>query len=193
MSSRDEILKKLRQAQPTFVPLPHGLPLQMENGNLNKFSQTLESIGGRVIQIGKQEDLNDKLKTLFPFAHRIVSSTESLEAYILHDEENLDLRSLDDVDIAIVKGEFGVAENAAVWVTEADIKLRVLPFIAEHLVVLLDHDHLVPSMHHAYQRIGADEYGFGVFIAGPSKTADIEQSLVLGAHGPRTMTVLMRI
>jgi len=46
-------------------------------------------------------------------------------------------------------------------------------------------------MHHAYDRIGDADYGFGLFLAGPSKTADIEQSLVLGAHGSRSMTVFL--
>lgn len=50
-------------------------------------------------------------------------------------------------------------------------------------------------MHAAYDRIAALEaaaaYGFSTFIAGPSKTADIEQSLVLGAHGPISLTVFL--
>jgi L-lactate dehydrogenase complex protein LldG len=76
-------------------------------------------------------------------------------------------------------------------VTEDVIGQRVLPFICQHLAVVVDAKNIVPTMHEAYQRIGDSLYGFGTFIAGPSKTADIEQSLVLGAHGPRSMTVFL--
>ena len=98
---------------------------------------------------------------------------------------------MQDVDVAILQARFGVAENGAVWVTEEDIKIRVLPFIPEHLVALLYTKDIVPTMHQAYERIGTEDYSFGAFIAGPSKTADIEQSLVLGAHGPKSMTILL--
>jgi L-lactate dehydrogenase complex protein LldG len=98
---------------------------------------------------------------------------------------------LEDVDVAIIDAHFGVAENGSVWVTEDIIKERVLPFICQHLVAILDRKNIVPTMHDAYNVIGDKEYGFSTFIAGPSKTADIEQSLVLGAHGPKTMTVFL--
>ena len=85
----------------------------------------------------------------------------------------------------------GVAENGSLWITEDLVKERVLPFICQHLVAIVSKRNIVASMHDAYDIIADRDYGFGTFIAGPSKTADIEQSLVLGAHGPRTMTVIM--
>ncbi|MCB0630744.1 MAG: LUD domain-containing protein, partial [Lewinella sp.] len=91
----------------------------------------------------------------------------------------------------ILPAQLGVAENAAVWLTEAEMGQRVVPFIAEHLVLVLDRKDVVSDMHQAYKRIEIDEPGFGLFIAGPSKTADIEQSLVIGAQGPRTWLVIL--
>ncbi|PZR29808.1 MAG: lactate utilization protein B/C [Citrobacter freundii] len=192
MSSRNNILNRVKQAQPSLIPLPADLPLEGEMGKLDQFKQILESIGGRVVMLNKEDGLLHQLREIFPSAARVVSSIQSLEAFFLRDHQELSHHSLEDVDIAIIEAKFGVAENGAIWVTEEDINIRVLPFIAENLVVILDHKDLVPTMHHAYQRIAYDAYGFGVFIAGPSKTADIEQSLVLGAHGPKTMTILVR-
>jgi L-lactate dehydrogenase complex protein LldG len=74
---------------------------------------------------------------------------------------------------------------------DQEMGLRALPFITEHLVIVLDAANLVANMHQAYERIGLQESGFGLFIAGPSKTADIEQSLVIGAHGAKSLRVVV--
>jgi L-lactate dehydrogenase complex protein LldG len=191
MSSRNEILKRVKEAQPELIPMPAELP-STTAGNIHKFTEVLQSIGGRVVLMEDGEQVPQKLKELFPSATRVVSSIQSLETFFLHDHAQIDHHSLEDVDIAIIEAKFGVAENGAVWVTEEDTIIRVLPFIAENLVVLLDRTAIVADMHQAYERVAYDAYGFGVFIAGPSKTADIEQSLVLGAHGPKSMTILVR-
>jgi len=99
--------------------------------------------------------------------------------------------ALERVHKAFIKAGIGVAENGSVWVKESQMINRLLPFICQHLVIVLEKEKLVATMHHAYQQINVFEEGFGVFIAGPSKTADIEQSLVIGAHGARSMTVYL--
>lgn len=101
------------------------------------------------------------------------------------------LTDLHGLDLAILPAQIGVAENAAVWLSEKEMGQRVVPFIAEHLILLLDRKNIVANMHEAYNRVEIDDTGFGLFIAGPSKTADIEQSLVIGAQGPRTWLVLI--
>ena len=83
------------------------------------------------------------------------------------------------------------AENSALWVTDVVLGQRVSTFIPQYLAIVVDKKDIVATMHQAYDRIGNQEYGFGTFIAGPSKTADIEQSLVLGAHGARGLTVFI--
>ncbi len=99
---------------------------------------------------------------------------------------------LEGVDLAILPGEFGVAENGAVWVPGSSLgPHRAIFVIAEHLVLVVPAAQLVHTMQHAYQRIRFERLGFGLFISGPSKTADIEQSLVIGAHGPRSCTLFL--
>jgi L-lactate dehydrogenase complex protein LldG len=189
-SSREAILAKVKAAQPPLLALPERAAWPRPEDSPGQFQAVLQSIGGRVEFL--DEGIGEQVLLLFPEAKRIVSAITSVEQYFLKEHSELVHHSLHDVDVAIIEARFGVAENGAVWATEEDLKIRVLPFICEHLVAVIDGAHIVPTMHEAYERIGAEEYGFGVFIAGPSKTADIEQSLVLGAHGPKTMTVLVR-
>ena len=93
----------------------------------------------------------------------------------------------------VLRGELAVAENAAVWVPENNMGHRMLPFIAQHLVLIVEEKNIVPTMHDAYARLRTHLTGYGAFIAGPSKTADIEQSLVVGAHGPLSMRLVVEI
>ncbi len=100
-------------------------------------------------------------------------------------------RELDRLDLAVLDGEFGVAENGAVWVPEKNMGNRSVPFIASNVVLVLDEDRIVDTMHDAMARLAGFSEGFGVFVSGPSKTADIEQSLVIGAQGPLSLTVAL--
>ncbi|ALI97820.1 LutC/YkgG family protein [Rufibacter tibetensis] len=193
MSSRERILAAVSKNQPALTPMP-GVPLfQLEALDLvEKFSQVAVSIGSGVFQVKSYEEVQDILANDFKVHHRIISHVPELASFadttLLEDQHR---HKLENVDLAIVKGHFGVAENGASWVTEDLMGLRVVPFICQHLAIILPKDSIVPLMHDAYEKIGTAEYGYGVFIAGPSKTADIEQSLVLGAHGPRTLSVFL--
>lgn len=192
MSSRETILAAVRGAQPQLVPPPEKVYASGKTGSIEQFQTTLKTIGANVLIINGDEAVVETIEKLFPEAKRMISSVTTIERHLLNYQDNFVHHSLQDVDVAIIEGQFGVAENGAVWVTEEDLKIRVLPFICEHLVAIVDADTIVADMHTAYDQIGSADYGFGVFIAGPSKTADIEQSLVLGAHGPKSMTVLIR-
>ena len=96
---------------------------------------------------------------------------------------------LKSLDYAFIKGEIAVTENGAIWIHDESFINRVLPFICKHLCLVIDAKNVVSNMHEAYQKIKINETGFGVFISGPSKTADIEQTLVIGAQGALEVTV----
>ena len=91
----------------------------------------------------------------------------------------------------MLSGEFAVAENGAVWVTDAKLKHRVPFFLSQHLALIVPAGEVINNMHDAYERLSFGGPRFGAFISGPSKTADIEQSLVIGAHGPRSHVVFL--
>ena len=191
MNSREKILSEIRKNQPESSELPDIDFFKKESsGLLEKYMAVLASIGGKAYTVKDFKEVQALVKNYFPDAKRIVTTSEDLKGL-----DGIDLTQdphlLEDIDLAILKTNLGVAENAAVWITEDIMKERVLPFICQYLAVVIYKEDIVATMHEAYEKIGTADYGFGTFIAGPSKTADIEQSLVLGAHGPKGMTVFI--
>jgi L-lactate dehydrogenase complex protein LldG len=192
MSSRDKILAAIKQNQPGFAALP-----EIENhqqsftGLVEKFTDVLRLIGGNIYEVANIPEAIKILQSQFGNEGRFISLLKSFEPfatfYNVHESAHL----LENVEVAVISAQFAVAENGSVWITDDLLPTRVLPFICQHLVVLVNKNEVVSTMHDAYDIIGKAGYGFGTFIAGPSKTADIEQSLVLGAHGPKTMTVFL--
>ena len=190
--SRANILAALTENQPEQVPLPSLTMDRVESTDLvEKFKAMAEGIGSKVIEVNDISDIPAWLVQEFPSARRVVTLVEDLVSPVISPFALTDPHDYADVDVAIFKPTLAVAENSALWLTEDLMGVRALPFITQHIVMLVDVAILVPDMHAAYQTIRDAEYGYGAFISGPSKTADIEQSLVLGAHGPRSMTVFI--
>jgi L-lactate dehydrogenase complex protein LldG len=191
-TSKQHILEAIRQQQ---VP-PRELPSMQQAwieypDRFAQFKTLVESVGGRCFAVDDAAQAKQILSDTASFAaaKEIVSLVPELAP------GNIDLRSIDDphqletIDYTLVRGQFGVAENGAIWLTDAGIQHRAILFICQHLVIVVPRDQIVSNMHEAYERLAFRQAGFGVFISGPSKTADIEQSLVIGAHGPRSLTV----
>ena len=193
MSSRAQILEKIKQNQPEQLSaLPDLSVLGLEAFDiLEKYKTILKSIGGDFVEVPSYDAIIDFVKQNFATDKRMITTVPELSEIATIDWFNTDPHSLEDVELTIVKAHFGVAENSALWVTDDLLGQRVATFIPQYLAIILNKKDIVATMHQAYERIGNQEYGFGTFIAGPSKTADIEQSLVLGAHGARGLTVFL--
>ena len=194
MNDRDAILRELRRGAPPPSPLPeYPAALTYENPEA-QFAQTFASVGGTFLRVENLAALDAELRKLelYTQARKIVSlvpgaGTSTLDVSVMKQPHELL-----GVDLAILAGEFGVAENGAVWVPGASLgPQRAIFVITEHLVLVVPAGQIVHTMQHAYERIRFERPGFGVFISGPSKTADIEQSLVIGAHGPRSCTLFL--
>jgi len=193
MNSREKILSNVSANMPAKIPLMETPIFLNEEVNLiQKFSSVAVSIGSKVIAVNSYEEIEDYISRTFDQAQRIASPLKQLSYYKPSDFQELTKPdSFKDIDLAIIDGHFGVAENGSIWVTEEIMGRRIVPFITQHLAIILPKKQICNLMHEAYDRIGKSNYEYGCFIAGPSKTADIEQSLVLGAHGPRSLTIFL--
>jgi L-lactate dehydrogenase complex protein LldG len=193
MSSKDDILEKIKQNQPTSISeLPDLSDLGLDTyDKLDKYKAVLNSIGAISIEVKDYDEVISYINSNYNVEKRRITTLPELEEIADTKWTKDDPHSLENVELTIVKAHFGVAENAALWVTDELLGQRASVFIAQYLAIVVNKKDIVPTMHQAYQLIGNQEYGFGTFIAGPSKTADIEQSLVLGAHGARGLTVFL--
>ncbi len=192
--SQQQILAALRKNLPQATTLPDLNQAWTTYENpAEHFTQVLRSVGGEVIDIQNEDHARSELQTLASElqAKKICSLVPLLPMNTFDLAAVTDPHELEDVELAILPGRFGVAENGAIWVAGDDLPHRALLFIAQHVVLVLPRSALVSNMHEAYQRLKWTNNRFGVFVSGPSKTADIEQSLVIGAHGARSMTVFL--
>ena len=203
MSSREDILQNIRRNTQVRYEKPDLSELEKKAvtypDKIRQFSEIMVQMGGRAVVVGEDDDINDIIRRKYPDAKRIASNLDTvtclgkeqkLTCVTFHPDDVKESGELDGTDLAIVAGRIGVCENGAVWIQQ-DVEQRAVYFMAEALVLVLDRKNLVNNMHEAYKRIDTGEYGYGVFISGPSKTADIEQALVLGAHGACDVTVVL--
>jgi L-lactate dehydrogenase complex protein LldG len=194
MSSKDDILKKYRANVKEKFDMPDLSDIKAITypNPLVQFVKMSEMVGGQVIEVDAGRDINVLIRELFPEAKEIASNLPEITIATRNPDTVGRARDLNGTDVGIIRGQFGVAENGCIWIPQT-MKEKAVCFISENLVILLPKSQIVNNMHEAYKRIEFDKTydGYGTFISGPSKTADIAQVLVMGAQAARSATILL--
>ena len=192
MASKEDILSKYRANVREKFDMPDLSDIQAITypDPLLQFMNMTKSVGGNAIEVEKGRDINEIIRELYPDAKEIASNLPEITIATRNPDEVGSANDLNGTDVGIIRGSFGVAENACVWIPQ-QMKEKAVCFISENLVILLPKSQIVNNMHEAYKRIEFNDYGYGTFISGPSKTADIAQVLVMGAQAARSATVLL--
>lgn len=187
--SKDKIIQTIRQNKPETIPLPETWKVKEQNTAANikeTFKERLKQAGAGLIELkGKEE--------IVPFIEKNYSGTLDFGRQDVWEEYPpfCSKEKLNSLETVLIEGQLGVAENGAIWLDDSNFPNRLIPFITQQLIIKLDLNQIVEDIHEAYREISLENSGFGVFISGPSKTADIEQSLVYGAHGPKKLIVIL--
>ena len=191
MTSREYILSQIRDNWRQSVDMPDLTsinPVEYQD-RIEKFMHTVEQVGGHAVLLDAGADVNAELRNIYPSAKVIASSLSYIDA-----DKDPDMvaeaSDLADVDLGVVEGRIAVAENGCVWVPQT-MKERAVMFISQSLAIIVDRNDIVSNMHEAYSMIKIPDFGYGCFISGPSKTADIAQALVMGAQAAREVTVVI--
>ena len=190
---RESILQAIKANKPGFINLPE-INLELFNEDTNvveTFISNLQMVGGRVVELNAIGDLDAEIRKQYPDANKIVSCYETSHLPTVTISIDTPPHTLETIDLALLNAPLGVAENGAVWISEADFIVRALPFITKDLVLILSRKDICRHLHEAYHIISNRNKSFGLFLSGPSKTADIEQCLVIGAQGAMSLTVFL--
>jgi len=197
MSSKENILARLRQNTHESFEKPSldGLkPISYDDPVAEFITKTTTTAGAKLIELKEGESLNDAVRKAYPEAKIVASNMPGVDAQ-LNPDTVAEAQDLMKVDVGVIEGCIGVAENACIWVPQT-MKEKAICFASEQLVIVLRREGIVNNMHEAYERLASSPdyftaYNFGTFISGPSKTADIESALVYGAQAARGVTVVL--
>lgn len=191
MSTKEDILNNIRKNIKHTYDMPDLSITGIQYADkLQQFIEISKFVGGEAIELNEGENINEIIKSRYPHSQNIASNLIGITIANINPDNIADPHELSNLDLSVIKGEIGVAENGCIWIPQ-NVRQKVVYFISEYLVIILDKKNIVNNMHEAYSKLEVNEKGFGVFISGPSKTADIEQSLVIGAHGAKGVTIIL--
>lgn len=193
MGAKENILSRIQKCGQETIELPDLSIMQNKPGeiNIDVLSQIVETVGGELHLLKSINEVEAKAGQLFPKLKNIYCNIEGIEFGNIKITESTSVSELANLELAILKGYFIVEENAAVWITDAEMGSESIITISENLILVVNKENIVKNMHQAYKKVELKNCAYGVFVSGPSKTADIEQTLVFGAHGAKKLAIFM--
>jgi hypothetical protein len=199
MSARERILARVRGAVRGLGEHPGRFAPGARDDSWQRFAAALAGVAGSAhgpVERARCGALVAELCSAWGAAGRIVASEAARDLLGPGPWQPVPVDSdphlLHDVDVAILVGRTPVAENGAIALDGREARPRALHVLCERLVLLVDVAEIASDMHEALARMpaGALDHHHYTWVSGPSKTADIESVLVIGAHGPRALAAV---
>jgi len=209
MNSRKFILKNLQNAAPKIrqTNLPTMADAELFNQTetdtqkqLNQFRQKLEMLNGEFILVKSETEAAKKIKQIVESEN----GTWLIQPDIFSDPEcknilpqstgmDLDNSQFAKYDFGISRADFLIARTGSVVLNSVSGGGRRLSVLPPAHIVVAEQKQLLPSLDFAFELMQKTEgnWSFATIISGPSRTSDIEKQLVLGAHGPKRLIVIL--
>jgi L-lactate dehydrogenase complex protein LldG len=135
------------------------------------------------------KDFDQFLRETFPAAKPICSTAPEVQGN-LRVEDIEEWSNASKIDVTIVRSPLGVAETGSVLLSEEELVVNTIGFLAHDIVILLDPKEIVPDIHAAYSHPHLRNKAYAVLMSGPSGSADIGGKTVHPAQGVMTLTVI---
>lgn len=196
-AARQAALARIRQPGPATIPARADLDLE---GRIGLFAHMAETVSARVERLGHYADVGPAV-----IAHlrehnlpmRLVMATDPLLERVPFDTELLEIRSgaaADADEVSLTTAFAGIAETGTLMMTSAPETPTMLNFLPDDAIVVLPSARVLRAYEDGWQRLNAEQGTLPRsinFVTGPSRTGDIEQKILLGAHGPRRLLILL--
>ena len=190
MTTREAFLSTIRASQPASRPRPEVPLFPTPEGDLKtRFTAALTAMGGTCVEASDLHDVSAMIAARFGSDAVVASAVPGIDGTRTLSPDTVPA-SLQDVDVGVVRGRFGVAETGSVWFSEQEYIVNSVGYLVQHLVVLLDPAQLIEGLQQVYRRDDFKTARYAVLVTGPSATADIEGVLIRGAQGVRSLTVV---
>ena len=189
--SRNTILDAVRGNQPAAQPMPT-IPHFHTSKSADLVATFCESIArmAGIVVTEDVPDLDSFLRAKFPNAKVICSAIPEFAGTIQPGSIN-HWSEASTIDVCVVRSPMGVAETGSILLSDFELQVNTVAFLAHDLVVLLDPKQIVGNIHDAYEHPHFRLRQYSVLMTGPSGSGDISGVVVHPAQGVKTLTVLL--